>query len=166
MRLMFECFRTWLFAALLAVVSVQALGQPDGVSIVRPDGTVATLNSERLMALPRANVTATAHDNTQRFEGSDLRDVLRAAGVEATENLRGGALRRVVSVHAADGYVAAFALAEIDASIGDKRVWLVNRQDGAALAADQGPWRLVVPADRRPARWVRQVVRIVVADGP
>ena len=126
---------------------------------------MAALNSERLMALPRASISATAHDKTQRFEGSDLRDVLRAAGVESTENLRGGALRRVVSVHAADGYVVAFALAELDSSIGDRRVLLVNRQDGAALAADQGPWRLVVPSDRRSARWVRQVTRIVVADG-
>jgi hypothetical protein len=75
-------------------------------------------------------------------------------------------LRRLVSVHANDGYVVVFALAELDASIGDKRVYLVNRAEGAALAADDGPWRLVVPADRRPTRWSRQVVRIVVADGP
>jgi hypothetical protein len=75
-------------------------------------------------------------------------------------------VRRLVSVHASDGDVVAFALAALDASIGDKRVYLVNRAEGAALASDEGPWRLVVPTDHRPTRWSRQVVRIVVADGP
>jgi hypothetical protein len=45
-------------------------------------------------------------------------------------------------------------------------VYLVNRAEGAALASDEGPWRLVVPTDHRPTRWSRQVARIVVADGP
>lgn len=145
-------------------LSVQA--QTDGVAVVRPDGTSVALSTERLMGLPRTAFTASAHDKAQRFEGSDLRDVLAAAGVDQTKELRGTQLRRLVSVHASDGYVVVFALAELDASIGDKRVYLVNRAEGAALASDEGPWRLVVPADRRPARWSRQVVRIVVADGP
>ena len=52
------------------------------------------------------------------------------------------------------------------ATIGERRVYLVNRAEGSALAAGERPWRLVVPGDRRPARWSRQVVRIVVADAP
>src|SRR5262245_37200001 len=157
----------WLFGVWLGIgLSLAALAQADGVAVVRPDGTSTTLTTERLMALPRATFTASAHDKTQRFEGSDLRDVLGAAGVDATKELRGAQLRRLVSVHASDGYVVVFALAEIDGSIGDRRVYLVNRAEGAALGSDQGPWRLVVPADRRPARWSRQVVRIVVSDAP
>ncbi len=157
----------WAWAALLALgLCLSARAQTDGVAVVRPDGTSVALSAERLMGLPRTAVTASAHDKPQRFEGSDLRDVLAAAGVDLTKELRGTQLRRLVSVHASDGYVVVFALAELDASIGDKRVYLVNRAEGAALASDEGPWRLVVPADRRPARWSRQVVRIVVADGP
>jgi hypothetical protein len=157
----------WMWAALLALgLCLTARAQTDGVAVVRPDGTSVALSAERLMGLPRTAFTASAHDKVQRFEGSDLRDVLAAAGVDLTKELRGTQLRRLVSVHASDGYVVVFALAELDASIGDKHVFLVNRAEGAALAPDEGPWRLVVPADRRPARWSRQVVRIVVADGP
>jgi hypothetical protein len=159
--------RRWAWAGLLALgLSLSAQAQTDGVSVVRPDRTSVALSSERLMGLPRTASTASAHDRAQRFEGSDLRDVLTAAGVEQTRELRGVQLRRPVSVHASDGYVVVFALAELDASIGDKRVYLVNRAEGAALASDEGPWRLVVPTDHRPTRWSRQVARIVVADGP
>jgi hypothetical protein len=159
--------RRWRWSALLCVAFwYVALAQTEGVAVVRTDGTSVTLDAERLMSLPRTAFTASEHDRTHRFEGSDLRDVLAAAGVDVSKELRGQGLRRLVTVHAKDGYVVVFAMAELDASIGDRRVYLVNRTEGAALAAEQGPWRLVVPADRRPARWARQVVRIVVADGP
>jgi len=58
----------------------------------------------------------------------------------------------------------AFAAAELDPSLGDRRVHLVDRVDDKPLAADEGPWRLVVPRDARGARWVRQVTRIAVID--
>ena len=34
-------------------------------------------------------------------------------------------------------------------------------RDGKPLDAKQGPLRLIVPDESRPARWIRQVVRIV-----
>ena len=43
---------------------------------------------------------------------------------------------------------------------------VVPVEDGQPLPVDDGPLRLVVPSDKRPARWVRQVVRIVVSDVP
>ncbi|HYN58173.1 MAG TPA: hypothetical protein VET87_01295 [Rubrivivax sp.] len=36
----------------------------------------------------------------------------------------------------------------------------------AALSATAGPWRLVVPAETRPTRWVRRVQRLSVVDAP
>jgi len=36
----------------------------------------------------------------------------------------------------------------------------------AALSATEGPWRLVVPAETRPTRWVRRVQRLSVVDAP
>jgi len=160
-------FARWASTLLLVVgLTVSARAQTDGVVIVRPDGTSVVLSTEELMGLPRTTLTANAHDKVQRFEGSDLRDVLAAGGVDQTKDLRGAQLRRLISVHASDGYTVVFALAELDASIGDRHVYLVNRAEGIALAPDQGPWRLVVPADHRPTRWARQVVRIVVVDAP
>jgi fructose-specific component phosphotransferase system IIB-like protein len=124
------------------------------------------LSAEKLHALTRTQFEATAHDKTHRFEGTDLREVLRAAGMDAPAQTRGALLRRVITAHAADGYIVAFTWAEIDPSIGGKKVYLVDRQEGAVLGPDEGPLRLVVPAESRPARWARQVIGLVISDAP
>ncbi len=151
----------WLFTTL-------ALAQaPSGtLAVVRPDGTTTVLTATALSALPRESVTASVHDKPAVFAGSDLREVLRAAGVEPPDRLRGSMLRRVIVVRAADGYAVVFAFAELDLSLGDRQVYVVDRVEGQPLAADDGPWRLVVPRDARGARWVRQVTRISVVDLP
>ena len=42
---------------------------------------------------------------------------------------------------------------------------LADKRDGKPLAATEGPFRIVAPGDKRPARWIRQVTafRIIVA---
>jgi molybdopterin-binding protein len=51
---------------------------------------------------------------------------------------------------------------EIDPDITDRVVLLADRKDGKPLDAKEGPYRLVVPHDKRHMRWVRQVTRISV----
>ena len=164
---MFSHRRWFLAVTLLALVLPSQAQTADGtISVSRPDGSRLELSGEQLRVLPRTRFEATAHDKTAQFEGSDLRELLRAAGIDTGAPLRGPLLRRVITVRASDGYVVVFALAEIDASIGARKVFLVDRQDGAALDPRDGPWRLVVPADARPARWARQVSAISVIDLP
>ncbi len=43
---------------------------------------------------------------------------------------------------------------------------LADSVDGRPLPAAEGPYRLVVPGDRRPDRSVRQVVAIAVGSAP
>lgn len=134
------------------------------LTVQRPDGKTAEFTAAQLAALPHASFSASARDKNFRFDGIDVLELLRAAGVELTMPLHGPALRRVLAVHAADGYIAAFALAEFDATLGARKAYLVDRQDGAALDAKEGPLRIVVPGEGRPTRWVRQVTKLVVSD--
>jgi hypothetical protein len=91
-----------------------------------------------------------------------LAELLKRAGLPSGENLRGKSMSLCVVASAADGYHAVFSLAELDASIGGEQVLVVDTVDGAALPAGQGPLRLVVPSDKRPARWVRMVQSITL----
>jgi hypothetical protein len=136
------------------------------LAVQGPDGGVRTLTATRLQTLPRVSGTATAHDSRFTFEGYDLRDVLRLAGVTPVDSLRRGELRRLVVFVGADGYSAIIALSDLDPSLGGRRAILVDREDGRALPSDRGPRRIIVDGDRRPSRWVRQVVRIEVRDLP
>lgn len=147
-------------AATLSAQSAEPL------AVQRPDGAVQTLSAMQLQALPRITGTATAHETRFAFEGVNLLDVLRLAGVTPVDSLRRGQLRRVVVFVGADGYSALIALSELDPSIGGRRAVLVDREDDRALPSERGPRRIIIEGDRRPSRWVRQVVRIEVRDLP
>jgi hypothetical protein len=63
---------------------------------------------------------------------------------------------------------AVFALPKLDSAFTSKTVLLVDRAGGEPLPPDVGPWRLVVPDEKRAARWVRQVTgrRVLAAPAP
>lgn len=138
-----------LLALLAALLCSLAQAQ---LQVQRLDGTSVALDAAKLAALPHEAVKAEAHGKPVEVNGVDLREVLRAAGIEPPQQIRGAQLRQVLMAGARDGYVVAFAWAELDPALGGRRVFLVT--DG--LKPDEGPLRLVVPADARPARWVRQ----------
>ena len=133
------------------------------IDIVLPDARTVALTDRILAKVDRQTLTATAHGKTGTYEGRDLVAVLKAAGVAPVESLKQAQLRTVVTVTGRDGYQAVFAMAELDPTLGGRQVILVDHENGAALAEADGPWRLVVPDDQRPARWVRQVARITVS---
>jgi len=60
--------------------------------------------------------------------------------------------------------VAAFSLGELDAGVGTTEALLVYQREGQPLSPEIGPFRLVVPTDKRAARWVRNLVRLSVSD--
>lgn len=126
------------------------------VGISRP----LTVDAALMRELPRYEIAASDHGVTARFEGVALRDVLVRAGFTFGDSLRGAMLSKLLLVSAADGYRVVFALPELDAGFRDRMVLLADRRDGKPLSAQEGPYRLVVPDEQRPARWVRQLSRI------
>jgi len=106
-------------------------------------------------------VRAGAHgDAPSAWEGVALVEVLRAEGAPLGKALRGDALANYVRVTATDGYQVVFGLGELDADMGAAKVVLVDRHEGKPLEDKDGPVRLVVPGDQRPARWVRSVATV------
>ena len=67
----------------------------------------------------------------------------------------------IVRVTASDHYQVVFSLGELDPLLGNEPVILADTQDGHPLTKD-GPFRLIVPGDKRPARWIHNVTRIEV----
>lgn len=121
------------------------------------------LSAADLAKLPRQTVSAKDHDGkTATFEGVALIEILRLAGVEFGEKLRGKNLALFLVVDAADGYRAVFALPELDPAFTEQTIILAERRDGKALSEAEGQWRIVVPNEKRPARWVRQVVTLTL----
>lgn len=64
-----------------------------------------------------------------------------------------------VSAHMVTGRYSGVALTDVLALVNTP---LADAKDGRPLAADEGPYRLIVPGEKRPARWARQIARISV----
>jgi hypothetical protein len=111
-----------------------------------------------------AHVTITTDDRgtAAKFDGVPLATVLTMAGVQLGDSLRGPRLTEILLATAADGYKVAFALAELDPAFAAREVILADKRDGKPLDAKEGPFRIVAPGDKRPARWIRQVTELKV----
>jgi Oxidoreductase molybdopterin binding domain len=98
------------------------------------------------------------------FEGVALKNVLEKAGVTFGESMKGKRLTICLLVEAADGYRAVIALPELDPAFTDRQTLLVFLRDGKSLSGKEGPYRIVIPDEKRMARWVRQVTTLKIVD--
>ena len=91
-------------------------------------------------------------------------EVLKAAGLRLDSGEAG--FREMVAitvlVDGTDGYRAVFALPELAPDFANRVILLADTKDGQPLPPREGPFRVVVPGEKRPARWVRQVVAVTV----
>lgn len=161
--------RSYLATAVATLILIaQTLGAQESATIptarleIQHDGAPPVVVSAPAWAqLPRIDLRAAAHGRAATFSGVPLVALLRHAGVPV-DSVRGRRTSLVVIITAADGYRAAFSLAELAPDLGGRAVLVADRRDGEPLDSSEGPLRLVVPDDKRPTRWVRQVVRVDV----
>jgi DMSO/TMAO reductase YedYZ molybdopterin-dependent catalytic subunit len=165
--------RIALLAVFVALCSFSFAQQPaqmkaaSGPSEFKIGGAVTTpltISVEDLKKMPRKTLRVeNAHaKRTEVYEGVPLEALLQKAGVPQGEQVRGGAMASYVLVEAADDYQVVFSLAELDSSFQDSEVLVADTMDGAPLPPDQGPFKLVAPHEKRPARWVKMVKSITV----
>jgi DMSO/TMAO reductase YedYZ molybdopterin-dependent catalytic subunit len=100
------------------------------------------------------------------YEGVPLALLLKQAGVPQGDQIRGPWMASYVVAEAADGYRVVFSLAELDSGFLDSEVLIADTMDGAPIGAGEGPFRLVAPHDKRPARWVRMLKTLTVVQIP
>jgi len=160
--------RRLLFAitVLNLILCVEALGQTANPVLLKIAGEVEkplSLTAADLAKLPRVSTKAKDHDGKEAvYEGVPLVEVLKLAGVKFGEALRGKNLALFLVVDAADGYRAVYALPELDDSYNDKVFILADKRDGAPLSSQNGPLQIIVPAEKKHARWVRQVTALTI----
>jgi hypothetical protein len=132
------------------------------LQVVNTDAHATTLAAAQIANAPHVAVEAHDHAGAAHFEGVPLSAVLSLAGVQLGDTLRGPRMAEALLVEASDGYEVVFALAEVDPAFATREIILADKRDGKVLDAKEGPYRIVVPGDSRPARWVRQVTTLRV----
>jgi len=123
------------------------------------DGRTAVFSAADLAAMHHITVKALdGHDRkVHEYTGIAAHDVLAQVGVPSGEKMRGPALRLIVIARAKDGYEVALSLAEFDEMFSDRQILLVDQEDGLPLPQKVGPLHLLLPGDKRTARWARMV---------
>jgi DMSO/TMAO reductase YedYZ molybdopterin-dependent catalytic subunit len=150
----------------LCCVALAAQTAPEATDKLIVDGDIATpftLTLADLAKMPHETATLAEPDGSKvDYQGVPLAEILNKAGIPAGKEMRGKALAGYVLVEARDGYQVVFSLGELDPGLAGTRVFVADQRDGKPLPAQQGPIRLVVSTDKRPARSVRMVERLHV----
>jgi hypothetical protein len=147
----------------LALAWQHAVADPAPLAVLAADGHTTSLSRADIAALPTVGMTvsfAGEHGRvTADFSGPLLWSVLNKAGaIPAAIRSR---VRAVVTTTGGDGYDAVLAMGEIDPAFEGKQVLLATMEAGKPI--EGRGLRLVVPADKRGGRSVRDVVRIAVS---
>ena len=152
-----------MFAAIPLGSGSAAAQSAPSLTVVGEVHTQLTLSAADLAAMPRASATVTDdHGARATYEGVPVVEILKRAGVPLGKDLRGPNMTLCVVAGGSDGYKVVFALAEFDPGFTDQVILLADHRDGKGLDSREGLLRVVVPNDKRHARWVRGVMSLTV----
>src|SRR5262249_40034928 len=125
--------------------------------VIDEGGKSHTVFATALGKLTRHKAEASDHDQKVMFEGVQLVDLLQSVGIAFGKELRGNRTPTVCIIEASDGYRVVVTLLEMDPATTDATILLVDRRDGEPLSEKEGPFRLVIPTDKRQVRWIRMI---------
>jgi DMSO/TMAO reductase YedYZ molybdopterin-dependent catalytic subunit len=144
--------------ALAFFASLQAQNLTIGGDVAKP----RTLTKDDLAKMARTTVSLNDHGKGTSYEGVLLYDVLKQAGAPLDSQLTGKALASYVLAEARDGYQVVYTLTELDPAFTSNKIIIADTADGKPLSETQGPFRLVVPQEKKPARSIRMLEKITV----
>lgn len=152
-----------LLVALNCLIGFSAVAQSTEVAVGGDVEKPFKISNASFTAMKQVSVKVKANNGMEHtYSGVLLYDLVTEAGAVPNKQLKGKALTKYILITAADGYQVVIALPEIDPAFTDQSVILANKEDGEDLAANFGPYRLIVPNDKRPARSAMRVVSIDV----
>jgi hypothetical protein len=98
------------------------------------------------------------------YSGTPFAEALKAGGLPLGSGM--GGIREIVTmtvvIEAADGHRAVFSLAELYPDFLDRVTLLADTKDKQPLPISEGPFRIIVPSEKRRGRWVCQVKAVTV----
>jgi hypothetical protein len=109
--------------------------------------------------LTPATLKALGRDGKERsYTGVLLADLLSAGGIALGNKQQ--SVRSYIVINAKDNYKSIFSLAEIDPIFSPSKILVAFKIDEQPLDASDAPFQIIVPQDKIPTRWVKQVVSI------
>lgn len=148
-----------LAVTLLVLAPLAAQGQ---TLAIRNGDRAVTLSMAEMSAMPAARFQ-TDDGEKVAYEGVPLAELLKRVDVTFGQAFRGPRLATYLLAGGADGYRVVIALPEVDSDFSRHPPAIVAlRRDGKPLSERDGPLQLILPGDKRHARWVRGLTSLSV----
>lgn len=138
---------------------------PAGPLKITFESKSAEWTATTLAALPHKTITLyNEHVKAnQSYSGVPLIDLLTRLGVP--DKPHGKDFKLYLVAEGSDGYQVVYAVAEVNPDVHDGTVLVADSMDGKPIG-DNGPLQLATSGEKRPARWVRNLVAIRVLSAP
>ncbi len=160
-----------LLGGLLGGWSSLGAGQQAGAAAVPPSGTTLALiglttqsviNGDTIAAMPHQTVTIeNGHTHAmETYSGVPLIAILEQVGAPIGKDVHGKALSQYIVATGSDGYKAVLSLAEAEPDFHPGSALVADQLAGKPLDPRQGPFKLIVSEDKRPARSVHSLVKL------
>lgn len=143
------------------------VSKPPDVLVLKASGhPPVVLTPADFRALTHVSLTVhNSHsDANETYSGVPLAALLEKVNAPLGKELRGDAMTTYLIATGSDGYAVVLSLAEVDPSFHAGQVIVADARDGQMLGKN-GPFQLIVSDDKRPARWVHNLVSIAVQRG-
>ena len=160
---MFEFRPLHAVAVLIAAIPSLALAQANttDLALAGPAAQI-TLASDVLKGMHHVSLTVkNGHTGTQEtYSGVLLIDLLEKVGAPEPSAVRGKALSAYIVATGSDNYRAVLSLAEIEPGFHPGVVIVADTLDSKPLDVKEGPFKLMVEEDQKPARCVHNLIKL------
>ncbi|QTE34912.1 molybdopterin-dependent oxidoreductase [Mucilaginibacter gossypii] len=154
---------TLILLLLIAGLTTQAQTKEAVVKVTGEVTNPLTIGPAELQQYKQTTVTRKDKDGKAHlYSGVIVSEILTKAGVTLGADLHGKNLAKYLLVEAGDDYRVLFALAELDKAFTDRMIILADKVDGQPLAPADGPFRIIVQDEKKPARCIKQVIAMKV----
>ena len=130
---------------------------------VTVNGVSRQLSLGDLANMPQSTLKVhNAHaDRDEVYTGVAVADLLRAAGLAPSKEMQGILLRSYLQARGTDFYLVLYSASEVEPDLNTSSVIVATRVDGHELG-DDGAFKLISSADKKPARWVRNLFSLTL----
>ena len=110
--------------------------------------------------------TVTYHDTGKAvvYQGVPVESIFKKAGVPLNTPHGGKMVHLCVLATGKDGYQVVYALAEFDSTIVSARPIIADQAEGKTLGEKVGPFRMVMPEEKKGARCIRMLEKLELID--
>ncbi|MFY9740638.1 MAG: carboxypeptidase regulatory-like domain-containing protein [Candidatus Sulfotelmatobacter sp.] len=157
-------------AGLVISVVLQVAAQ-DGMVVSSADALLLSSDQHHASAVSPADFRALPHvtlkvhnghtNADETYSGVPLATLLARIDAPMGSDLRAKAMTSYLVATGSDGYSVVLSVAEVDPGFRDSQAIVADSRDGQPLGKN-GPFQLIVPGDKRPARWVHNLVSITL----